>query len=192
MQFPDNTVLLIIDVQKAIDHPKWGVRNNLQLEANLQKLLDKWRQAGWPIYHVAHDSTEPGSTYRPGQWGNEFKPEAQPRGGERIIRKSTTNAFVGTGLEKELQEKRLSTLVICGVITNNSVEATARMAGNLGFHTYVVADATATFGKRDLRGHWWDADDIHHLSLANLDGEYATVMTTEQVLAGAAKDENEG
>jgi len=70
------------------------------------------------------------------------------------------------------------------VITNNSVEATARMAGNLGFQTYLVSDATATFGKRDLRGQWWDADDVHHLSLANLDGEYATVVTTEQVLAG--------
>jgi nicotinamidase-related amidase len=183
MQFSGSSVLLIIDVQKAIDHPKWGVRNNPHLEANLQELLKTWRQRGWPIYHVAHDSTEPGSTYRPGQWGNEFKPEVQPRTGERIIRKSTTNAFVGTGLEQELHEKGFSTLVICGVITNNSVEATARTAGNLGFQTYVVADATATFGKRDLRGHWWDADDVHHLSLANLEGEYATVVTTEQVVA---------
>ncbi len=184
MQIPDNAVLMIVDVQKAIDHPKWGVRNNPQLEANLQKLLERWRQQAWPIYHIAHDSTKSGSTYRPGQWGNEFKPEVQPTSGERVIRKSTTNAFVGTGLEKELHEKGLSTLVVCGVITNNSVEATARMAGNLGFQTYLVADATATFGKRDLRGHWWDADDVHNLSLANLDGEYATVVTTEQVLAG--------
>jgi len=182
MQFLDRPALLIIDVQKAIDHPRWGVRNNPCLEANLQRLLEAWRQRGWPIYHVAHDSVEPGSTYRPGQWGNEFKPEVQPRASERIIRKSATNAFVGTGLEKELKEKALSTLVICGVITNNSVEATARMAGNLGFRTYLVADATATFGKRDLRGQWWDADDVHHLSLANLDGEYATVVTTEQIL----------
>lgn len=182
MQIPDNAVLLIIDVQKAIDHPSWGVRNNAHLEANLQRLLETWRQRGWPVYHVAHDSTEAGSTYRPGQWGNEFKPEVQPRTGERIIRKSTTNAFVGTGLEKELRDKGIGTLVICGVITNNSVEATARMAGNLGFQTCVVADATATFGKRDLRGKWWDADDVHHLSLANLDGEYAMVVTTEQVV----------
>jgi len=182
MQIPDNAALLIIDVQKAIDHPSWGVRNNAHLEANLQRLLETWRQRGWPVYHVAHDSTEAGSTYRPGQWGNEFKPEVQPRTGERIIRKSTTNAFVGTGLEKELRDKGIGTLVICGVITNNSVEATARMAGNLGFQTCVVADATATFGKRDLRGKWWDADDVHHLSLANLDGEYAMVVTTEQVV----------
>ena len=186
MQFTENTVLLIIDVQKGIGHPSWGLRNNPQLEANLRRMLDAWRQRNWPIYHVAHDSTEPGSTYRPGQWGNEFKNEVQPQGAERIIRKTTTNAFVGTGLEKELREKGLSTLVICGVITNNSVEATARMAGNLGFKTYVVADGTATFGKRDLRGRWWEADDVHHLSLANLDGEYATVVTTEQVLGQVA------
>ncbi|RPJ57808.1 MAG: cysteine hydrolase [Acidobacteria bacterium] len=182
MQLPDKPVLLIIDVQKAIDHPRWGVRNNPHLEANLRQLLERWRQRGWPVYHVAHDSTEVGSTYRPGQWGNEFKPEVQPRAGEPIIRKSTTNAFLGTGLEKELQENGLSTLVICGVITNNSVEATTRMAGNLGFRTFVVADATATFGKRDLRGKWWNADDVHHLSLANLNGEYATIVTTDELL----------
>jgi nicotinamidase-related amidase len=182
MRFPDKPALLIIDVQQAIDHPRWGVRNNPQLESNLRKLLEKWRQCGWPVYHVAHDSTEPGSTYRPGQWGNEFKLEVQPRTGERIIRKSTNSAFVGTELEKELHQEGLTTLVICGVITNNSVEATTRMAGNLGFRTFVVSDGTATFARRDLRGKWWDADDVQHLSLANMSGEYATVVTTAELL----------
>ncbi|RPI23834.1 MAG: cysteine hydrolase [Acidobacteria bacterium] len=183
MQLPDKTALLIIDVQKAIDHPSWGVRNNRELEVNLQKVLKRWRELGWPVFHVAHDSVEPGSTYRPGQWGNEFKPEVEPRPGETIIRKQTNNAFVGTGLEDELRSRGLSSVVICGVVTNNSVEATTRMAGNLGFRTYLLANATATFGKRDLRGRWWDADDVHHLSLANLDGEYASVVTTEELLA---------
>jgi hypothetical protein len=29
----------------------------------------------WPVWHVQHDSTNPNSHYRPGQPGNEFKPE---------------------------------------------------------------------------------------------------------------------
>jgi len=69
------------------------------------------------------------------------------------------------------------------VITNNSVEATVRMAGNLGFDTYLVEDATFTFGRQDWRGTWRTADEVHALSLANLDGEYCTVVRTSEILA---------
>jgi nicotinamidase-related amidase len=69
-----------------------------------------------------------------------------------------------------------------GVITNNSVEATVRVAGNLGFDVVVVSDATATFDKQLLSGEWIKAELVHELSLANLQGEYATIQTTEQVL----------
>ena len=47
------------------------------------------------------------------------------------------------------------------VITNNSVEATARMSGNLGFLTVVVSDATATFGRDDFDGRWRTAGEVH-------------------------------
>ena len=56
------------------------------------------------------------------------------------------------------------------------------MAGNLGFDTYVVRDATATFGRRDYDGRWRTAEEVHAMSLANLDGEYARIVTTEEVL----------
>jgi nicotinamidase-related amidase len=69
------------------------------------------------------------------------------------------------------------------VITNNSVEATVRMAGNLGFETCLVADATWTVDKTDLRGRVWPAADVHALSLANMHGEYASVADTDTVLA---------
>ena len=59
------------------------------------------------------------------------------------------------------------------------------MAGNLGFSTIVVADATATFGRRDFTGRWRTADEVHAMSLANLDGEYAKVITTDELLARA-------
>jgi nicotinamidase-related amidase len=46
----------------------------------------------------------------------------------------------------------IEALVIVGVSTNNSVEATARSAGNLGLRTYVLADACFAFDKRDYHG----------------------------------------
>src|SRR5262249_43095384 len=176
--------LLIIDVQKAIDNPSWGSdRNNPDAEANIAKLLAFWRERSWPVFHVRHVSREPNSTYRPGQRGAEFKPEVQPQSGENIIEKNVNSAFIGTKLEAEFRTRAITDVVITGVITNNSVEATARMAGNLGFSTFVIADATATFGRRDFAGRWRTADEVHAMSLANLDGEYAEVVTTDGLLS---------
>lgn len=53
-----HAALLIIDVQKAIDHPSWGKRNNPQAEQNIGRLLAAWRQAEKPIIHVRHISRE--------------------------------------------------------------------------------------------------------------------------------------
>jgi nicotinamidase-related amidase len=177
------TALLIIDVQKAIDHPSWGERNNPDAEKNIQALLQAWRASGRPIYHIRHDSTDPASHYRPGQPGNEFKPEAQPIPGETVIPKQTNSAFIGTDLEARLREAQHEILVIAGVITNNSVEATVRMAGNLGFRTFLVEDATFTFGRRDWAGVFRTAAEVHAMSLANLDGEYCTVVRTHDIIA---------
>ena len=178
--------LLIIDVQKAIDadyHAAVGPRNNLDAERNIARLLAAWRQSHRPIIHIRHDSTFATSAYRPGQSGNEFKKEVAPVPGERIVRKQTNSAFIGTGLENQLRQDGIETLVIAGVSTNNSVEATVRMAGNLGFQTYLVADACFTFARRDFHGRLRTADEVHSLSLANLDGEYCTVLDTDTALA---------
>jgi nicotinamidase-related amidase len=179
---PGNAALIVIDLQKAIDHPSWGERNNPEAEKNVAALLAAWRSAGRPVYHIRHDSSEPASHYRPGQPGHDFKPEAQPAAGEVVIAKKTNSAFIGTDLETRLRAANLSPLIVTGVITNNSVEATVRMAGNLGFDTYLVEDATFTFARRDWRGTWRTADEVHAMSLANLDREYCTVVSTRAIL----------
>ena len=119
----------------------------------------------------------------PGQPGNDFKPEVGPHSGETVIAKRTNSAFIGTDLEKRLRDAGHTTLVVTGVITNNSVEATVRMAGNLGFDTYVVSDATATVDKVASDGRRWAAEEVHALALANMDGEYARVVDTAAMLA---------
>jgi len=179
---PHTAALLVIDVQKAIDHPSWGERNNPQAEAHIAALLAAWRETRRPIYHVRHDSTEPQSHYRPGQAGHEFKAEARPVAGEAVIGKRTNSAFIGTDLEARLRGAGHTVLVVTGVITNNSVEATVRMAGNLGFETFVVEDACFTFGRKDWSGVWRTAAEVHAMSLANVAGEYAGVVGTADVL----------
>ena len=176
------SVLLLIDLQKAIDHPDWGVRNNPSAENEIRRLLAHRRAENWPVWHVRHDSSEPASHYRPGQPGHDFKPEVAPLPGEPVIAKRTNNAFIGTGLEDRLRKGGHTSLVVAGVITNNSVETTVRMAGNLGFDTYLVEDGCFTFGRLDWNGRARSADEVHAMSLANLHGEYCTVVSTNEVL----------
>jgi len=172
----------LIDLQRAIDDPGWGTRNNPGAEAVIAQLLEHWRSQGWPVIHVRHDSQDPRSPYRPGQAGNDFKPDAAPRPGEQVIVKRTNSAFIGTDLEPSLRAAGCPALVVAGVITNNSVEATVRMAGNLGFETWLVEDGCFTFGRQDWNGTWRSAEDVHALSLANLNGEYCTVVNSASLL----------
>jgi nicotinamidase-related amidase len=177
--------LVIVDVQNAIDHPDWarhGPRNQPEAEAHMAQLLTEWRRRALPIYHVRHDSREAGSPYRPGQTGNEFKPEVAPLAGETIVAKRTNSAFIGTGFEDLLRRAGHTVLAIAGVVTNNSVEATVRMAGNLGFETYLVEDACFTFARPDWEGRLRTAEEVHAMSLANLSGEYCEVIRTGEAL----------
>ena len=177
-----NTALVLIDLQKAIDDPSWGVRNNPQAESNVSRLLSHWRLHDMPIIHIRHVSRFPESTYRDGQAGVEFKEISRPLPGEVVITKHVCTAFIGTDLEARLRGNGCKDVVIVGVVTNNSVEATARASGDLGFRTIVVSDATFTFGRKDFGGRMHSAEEVHAMSLANLDGEYANIYLTDQVL----------
>jgi len=169
-------VLLLIDLQVAVDHGSWGRRNNPGAEAIVADLLAAWRERGLPIIHVRHDSVEPGSTYRPGQAGHAFKPESRPRPGETVIAKQTNSAFIGTDLLEQLRRLGECSLVVVGVSTSNSVEATVRMAGNLGIPTVLVQDGCFTFERTDWGGRLRSAQEVHDMSLANLHGEYCQVV----------------
>jgi nicotinamidase-related amidase len=175
--------LLIIDMQKGMASPTAGKRNNPQAESNVARLLHGCRTRGASIVHIRHISRTAGSAFWPGQLGVEFQEELRPQDGEHIVEKNVPDAFINTGLERWLRVRDLREVVIVGVSTNNSVEATARTAGNLGFQTNVVSDATFAFDKIDYAGTPRTAAEVHAMSLANLEGEYARIVSTEEVLA---------
>lgn len=174
--------LLIVDMQQAIDDPQWGRRGQPQTEANLARLLEAWRERRLPVVHIRHDSINPQSPYRAGTEGNAFKAEVEPQVGEPVVDKRTNNAFVGTDLMDVLDELQIRSLVVGGVLLENSVDATVRMAANLGFEVIVAEDAVASIDRTDLNGRVWSAEDVHALTLAVLNGEYAQVKSTESVI----------
>lgn len=181
-----SAALIVVDVQQGLDEPVWGTRNNPQAEANIARLLAAWRAAKAPIFHVHHNSVRPTSPLRPGQPGNDFKPEALPQGDEPVFEKTVNSAFIGTGLDERLREAGIERVVIVGLTTNHCVETSVRMAGNLGFDTYMVGDATATHDRIGPDGVHHSAETIHSVSLASLHGEFATVLDTDTVLGAAS------
>ena len=182
MELQANAALIIIDQQKGILQPRLGRRNNPQAEDRIVDLLGFWRRSGRPVIHVQHLSREPDSVFWPEQEGVEFQQRFLPQDGEWLIQKQVPDAFCATGLEARLREAGISQLIIVGVATNNSVESTARTAGNLGFDAWVVEDACFTFDKADYFGTLRTAEEVHGMSLGNLDGEYATVVSSAQIL----------
>lgn len=180
---PKNAVLILIDIQKGFDSPKWGNRNNLQAEENAARLLEAWRQTKRPIAFIQHLSLFEDSPLRGGTEGSEIKEIVRPQDSEPVFQKHVNSAFIGTDLESWLRENGYQTLVITGLTTPHCVSTTTRMAGNFGFETYLVSDAVAAF---DLTGHdgkLYKAEDIHNVSLATLNDEFATIVETDEMLA---------
>ena len=179
---PVNTALIVIDVQQGFLDGSWGPRNNPGAESKVAELIAAWRGSDRPIYHVHHASRSPAGSFYPGTPGHAPQPEATPQSGEPVHLKAVNSAFIGTSLEHDLRAQGLDTLVIAGLTTNHCVSTTVRMAANLGFTTYVAEDATATFDRPGLGGEKRPAADVHAAALSDLSGEFATVLSTDEVI----------
>ncbi len=188
MELSGRAALIVIDVQVGFDDPIWGVRNNPRAELNIGRLLAFWRQTRRPVFFIRHDSTSATSPLRPRQRGNAFKPQASPMGMEPVIAKTVNAAFIGTDLEAQLRRGRVPAVVLVGLTTNHCVSTTARIAANLGFETIVVSDATAAFASKGMNGRLRAAADVHDGALADLAGEFATILETGVLLEAATAE----
>ena len=182
---PAHTALIVVDVQRAFD--QWEAagkrRNNPQAVARIVDLLEAFRGCRAPIFHIRHEGTRPDSSFLPDGPGYPVRDEARELAGEPVIVKRVNSAFIGTDLETRLRAADIRTLVICGATTNHCVETTTRMAGNLGFDARLVRDATWTFDRIGPDGDARSAEEIHAMTLANLNGEFARIVTAEEVVA---------
>jgi nicotinamidase-related amidase len=145
-------------------------------------LLNVWREKGLQIFHVKHCSSNPDSKLAPGNPGNEFKDIVAPLAGETVLMKNVNSAFIGTNLKQQLDAMGITKVVIAGLTTDHCISTTVRMAGNYGYDTYVVSDATATFDKEGSDGQKFAAELMHETALASLNGEFAVVVKTEDLL----------
>ncbi len=184
IKFRKPPALLLIDIQKGMDEFDYygGNRNNPAAEERAAELLSIWREKEFPVFHIRHKGTPP-SPLTPGKPGHEFKDIVQPAEGEPVVEKDTNSAFIGTPLHRMLQDSGVTDLVLVGLTTAHCVSSTARMAGNLGYHTCVISDATATFDTLGPDGERYEADLVHRVCLASLHREFATVINSDLLIS---------
>ncbi|MCW8885624.1 MAG: cysteine hydrolase, partial [Motiliproteus sp.] len=148
-----------------------GVMKLEGVEAALEeckKLLDRFRQAGRPIFHIRHDAGA-GTPYDVNEPLGQIADIVAPIEGEVVITKNLPNSFAQTELDGLLRQAGVNNLILVGFMSHMCVNSTARGAFSLGYNPTVVASATATRAlPSKATGKTVPAEQLHEASLAAL------------------------
>ncbi|MEM7426698.1 MAG: isochorismatase family protein, partial [Pseudomonadota bacterium] len=159
-----------------------GRRNNPGAEDAMRQLLGAWRSHEFPVLYTQHDSREAASPLKLSGPGGRWKVHLEPAPEEIVVTKDVNSGFLGTSLELDLRRLGVRRLVVVGFFTNMCVETTVRMAGNMGFDTYLVEDACATTNRIGPDGIDHDPELVHTMTVANLHGEFCTALTAANAI----------
>lgn len=179
-----NFCLVVIDAQVGFRRVSyWGEPANPHVQQNIKLLVDLFAKFAAPVVVVKHNSQNPLSPLHPASVGNDLEPFLI--GAATLeISKTVNSAFYGSpSLLDWLNLNQIVDVYICGITTNFCCETTARMAGNLGFRVRFVLDATTAFDGTDLDGNVITGLEIMRHTAANLQGEFADVISVNDALA---------
>lgn len=147
-----------------------------------QNLLEQFRLKGKPVIHIQHVAARADATFfLPDTPGVQIYKSVEPIAGEIVLQKNFPNSFRGTGLHAELTRLEVKELLFVGMMTHMCIDTTVRAAFDLGYNCSVADDACAT---RDLsfNGQTISASHVHHAFLAALNGLFAQVKSTQELL----------
>lgn len=200
---PEDTVLLVIDMQYGDAHRDYGLLKRMQdrgdgpameyyasrleelVVPNIRRLLEACRQVGVEVIHTRIQSLTRdgrdrslehknlGIHHPPGSKDAEILDEVAPQGDEIVITKTCGGVFNGTSIEYVLRNIGIRNLIVVGVVASGCVELAVRDAADRSFEVILVEDATATWSPEMHRAAMWAMDEI-----------YAKVKSTDHVLAG--------
>ncbi len=135
--------LVIIDVQAGHVGGAHAVPTAEQLVENVSGLLAAARGSGALVVHVQNDG-DAGQVDAPGTAGWELR--FAPVAGETVIRKEYDDSFRETSLEELLTAAEVKSVVVCGLMSEMCVSATARTALDRGYRVVLPHDAHGTTG----------------------------------------------
>jgi len=173
-----NSALVIIDAQNTY---REGIMQLDGVEPALEEcktLLDRFRAAGRPVFHIQHDSG-PGTPYDANAHIGRIADIVAPIEGEPVVIKHFPNAFVQTELDDLLKQAGIKDLILVGFMTHMCINSTARGAYSLGYNPTVVASGTATRAlPSKVTGQTIPAAQVHDAALAALSDLPAAVVAS--------------
>lgn len=198
---PQETALLVIDVQNAFCHPNGtlgisgvDMRMLTAIVPATRKLIEACKAQSipdiWTIqHHFVEDHTRAQHKIRPhterrarlacqpGTWDAEIVDELKPLIDEHshLIEKHKFSAFYGTRLEVLLRILGRRTLLIAGTTTNACVDTTVREAYMRDYDILIVKDCVG-----GVNPEW------HEMALAVWERYVGAVVSLDEVLASLA------
>jgi ureidoacrylate peracid hydrolase len=106
-----------------------------------------------------------------GSWEAQVIEEVAPAEDDIIIRKTASGPFGTTNLDYVLKALDIRHLIVFGVLTDQCVENTVRVGGDLGYLVTMVDDASATYSQ------------VRHDNALSAFKGYCRVRTTDALLA---------
>lgn len=180
----DNSALLVVDMQRYFLEPcaPAFLKDGPRIIPNVAKLIQLFRTAEKPVVITRHAHGKGKSTGQMGRWWADELPwdgtreaelikEISPRPKDILITKDRYSAFENTRLDMKLRALKVSTVIICGVMTNLCVETTARDAFIKDYQPVIVEDACATKNRA-----------YHKASILNLSYGFALIRKTDEII----------
>lgn len=181
--------LVVIDVQNEyidgnlpIAYPPLSVSL-----PNVERAMDAAHDAGLPVVVVRQVAPAASPIFGAGSHGAELHASVAGRPRDLVLDKTLPSCFTGTGLGEWLAERGIDTLAICGYMTQNCDESTAREAAHRGLAVEFLSDATGTLALGNEAGTV-DARTLHEAVLVVLHSRFAAVVATDDWLAAVADD----
>ncbi len=173
-----DSALIIIDAQNTYCEGVMKLEGMEKALKDCRLMLDRFRNAGRPVYHIQHDAG-PGTPYDVQSHLGKIVDAVAPLEGEPVITKNYPNAFVGTELDDWLKKAGIRNLILVGFMSHMCVNSTARGAFSLGYRPTVVASATATRAlPLKATGEVISASQVQSAALAALSDLPAVVVGT--------------
>lgn len=139
-----NTALLVIDVQRGLFNKSTPIYQAEELLVNINLLVKKAHLADMPVVYVQH-SAQKYLVLGSHDW--KLHPKLSPLPEELRVEKLQGNAFEGTPLMAELEAQQVGRVVVCGLVTQGCVKATALGAVALGYQVVLAGDAHSSYSK---------------------------------------------
>jgi nicotinamidase-related amidase len=136
------TALLIVDIQRALCTGEEAAFDIDRVIEKINAVGTKARTVGAPVVLVQHEEDCGSLRFATEGWQLAEGLLALPE--DLRTRKTTPDSFHQTELNRLLQERGITQLVICGLQSDFCIDTTVRRALSLGYDVILVADAHST------------------------------------------------